>query len=83
MFFSDSYFIAMQLIIKLPFISLPHSDTRFETIEDRIKSRMETSELVEQEQQVNEILKLFNNDNIGEQLEDSDILDELNQILGD
>lgn len=83
MFFSDSYFIAMQLIIKLPFISLPHSDARFETIEDRIKSRMETSELVEQEQQVNEILKLFNNDNIGEQLEDSDILDELNQILGD
>ena len=44
---------------------------------------METSELVEQEQQVNEILKLFNNDNIGEQLEDNDILDELNQILGD
>ncbi len=44
---------------------------------------METSELVEQEQQVNESLKLFNNDNIGEQLEDSDILDELNQILGD
>lgn len=83
MFFSDSYFIAMQLIIKLPFISLPHSDARFETIEDRIKSRMETSELVEQEQQMNEILKLFNNDNIGEQLEDSDILDELNQILGD
>ena len=44
---------------------------------------METLELVEQEQQVNEILNLFNNDNIGEQLEDSDILDELNQILGD
>ncbi|MCD3402884.1 ABC-three component system middle component 1 [Streptococcus equi] len=83
MFFDDSYFIAMQLIIKLPFISLPHSDARFETIEDRIKSRMETLELVEQEQQVNEILKLFNNGNIGDQLEDSDILDELNQILGD
>ncbi|MCO4491228.1 hypothetical protein Si103_01870 [Streptococcus infantarius subsp. infantarius] len=83
MFFDDGYFIAMQLIIKLPFISLPHSDARFETIEDRIKSRMETLELVEQEQQVNEILNLFNNDNIGEQLEDSDILDELNQILGD
>lgn len=83
MFFDDSYFIAMQLIIKLPFISLPHSDARFETIEDRIKSRMETLELVEQEQQVNEILKLFNDGNIGEQLEDSDILDELNQILGD
>ncbi|MEG3342845.1 ABC-three component system middle component 1 [Streptococcus suis] len=83
MFFDDGYFIAMQLIIKLPFISLPHSDARFETIEDRIKSRMETLELVEQEQQVNEILNLFNNDNIGEQLEDSDILDDLNQILGD
>lgn len=83
MFFDDGYFIAMQLIIKLPFISLSHSDARFETIEDRIKSRMETLELVEQEQQVNEILNLFNNDNIGEQLEDSDILDELNQILGD
>ncbi|HEL0807815.1 TPA: hypothetical protein TU173_001905, partial [Streptococcus equi subsp. zooepidemicus] len=83
MFFDDSYFIAMQLIIKLPFISLPHSDARFETIEDRIKSRMETSELVKQEQQVNEILKLFNNDNISEQLKDVDILDSLRKILGD
>ena len=85
MFFDDSYFIAMQLIIKLPFISLPHSDVRFETIEDRIKSRMETSELVEQELQVNEILKQFNfnNDNIGEQLEAVCILDSLRKILGD
>lgn len=36
MFFDDAYFVAMQLIVKLPFISLPHSDTHFETIEDRI-----------------------------------------------
>ncbi|NQK94698.1 hypothetical protein HO498_10655 [Streptococcus suis] len=83
MFFDDAYFITMQLIIKLPFISLPHSNDHFEAVEDRIKSRMETLELVEKEQQVNDILELFNNDNIGEQLEDSDKLDRLNKILGD
>ncbi|HEM4158657.1 TPA: hypothetical protein U1W87_001991 [Streptococcus suis] len=83
MFFDDAYFITMQLIIKLPFISLPHSNDHFEAVEDRIKSRMETLELVEKERQVNDILELFNNDNIGEQLEDSDKLDRLNKILGD
>ena len=46
MFFDDAYFVAMQLIVKLPFISLPHSGTHFETIEDRIKSRIEFKKLV-------------------------------------
>lgn len=58
MFFDDAYFVAMQLIVKLPFISLPHSDTHFETIEDRIKSRIEFKKLVNQEEQVNQILEL-------------------------
>ena len=83
MFFDDSYFIAMQLIIKLPFISLPHSEDHFEMIEDIIKSRIETAELVEQEQQVNQILDLFNDDNINEQLNDISILDKLRNILED
>lgn len=82
MFFDDSYFIAMQLIIKLPFISLPHSNDHFETIEDKIKIRIETAELVEQEQQVDQILGLFHDDNIGSQLEDTTI-DRLRQILED
>lgn len=83
MFFDDSYFIAMQLIIKLPFISLPHSDNHFETIEDKIKSQIETAELVEQEQQVGQILGLFHDDNIGSQLEDTTIIGSLRQILED
>lgn len=83
MFFDDAYFIAMQLIIKLPFISLPHSDTRFETIEDRINSRMKVLALVEQEEQINQVLELFNGDSIDEQLEDETVLDSLNRILGD
>ncbi|HFI0468598.1 TPA: ABC-three component system middle component 1, partial [Streptococcus suis] len=83
MFFDDAYFIAMQLIIKLPFISLPHSNDHFETIEDKIKLRIGTAELVDQEQQVDQILGLFHDDNIniGSQLEDTTIIDSLRQIL--
>ena len=83
MFFDDTYFIAMQLIIKLPFISLPHSNDHFETIEDRIESRIKTAELLQQEKQVTQILELFNSDKIGSQLEDTAILDSLQQILED
>ena len=83
MFFNDAYFIAMQLIIKLPFISLPHSDAHFETIEDRIKLRIEAEGLVEKEQQVSQILELFNSDKIGSQLEDTATIGSLQQILGD
>ena len=75
--------IRMKKIIKLPFISLPHSEDHFEMIEDIIKSRIETAELVEQEQQVNQILDLFNDDNINEQLNDISILDKLRNILED
>ncbi|CVT09174.1 hypothetical protein RLN34_07440 [Streptococcus pneumoniae] len=83
MFFDDSYFIAMQLIIKLPFISLPHSNDHFETIEDRIESRIKTEELLQQEKQVTQILELFNSDKIGSQLEDATIIYSLQQILED
>lgn len=81
MFFDDAYFVAMQLIVKLPFISLPRSDTHFETIEDRIKSRIEFKKLVNQEEQVNQILELLNGDNISEQLKNSAILGRLGEIL--
>ena len=81
MFFDDAYFVAMQLIVKLPFISLPHSDTHFETIEDRIESRIEFKKLVNQEEQVNQILELLNGDNISEQLKNSAILGRLGEIL--
>ena len=82
MFFDESYFIAMQLIIKLPFISLPHSNNHFETVEDRIETRIKTEELIAQERQVNDILNVFNGDNIGEQLDD-DMINCLGRILED
>ena len=85
MFFDDAYFIAMQLIIKLPFISLPHSDNRFEVIEDRIKTRIEREGLIDKENQVDQILDLFDENKISEQLGDetNSILASLYQILGD
>ncbi|MFA9413042.1 MULTISPECIES: ABC-three component system middle component 1 [unclassified Streptococcus] len=83
MFFDDTYFIAMQLIIKLPFISLPHSGDHFEIIDDKIKSRIHSLGLVKKEKQVDEILELFHDDNIGSQLEDTTIIDGLRHILED
>ena len=83
MFFDDAYFIAMQLIIKLPFISLPHSDNRFEVVEDRIKNRIELESLIDKEEQVHKILDLLDEKKIREELDNIAILDELNQILGD
>lgn len=83
MFFDDAYFIAMQLIIKLPFISLPHSDNRFEVVEDRIKNRIERESLIDKEEQVHKILDLLDEKKIREELDNIAILDELNQILGE
>jgi hypothetical protein len=85
MFFDDAYFIAMQLIIKLPFISLPHSNDRFEVIEDRIKTRIEREGLIDKEKQVDQILYLLDENKIGEQSGDeiNSLLDRLDKILGD
>ena len=42
---------------------------------------MESEQQVKKEQQVNQILEWFDSDNIREQLENSDIFDNLRQIL--
>ena len=42
---------------------------------------MESEQQVKKEQQVNQILELFNSDNIREQLENSGMFDNLRQIL--
>lgn len=83
MFFEEAYFIAMQLIIKLPFISLPHANGNFEMIEDRIKLQIKKEYMIESEEKVNQILEKLDSIDIKYLLEDSAILDELNKILGD
>ena len=83
MFFDDAYFIAMELMIKLPFINFPSSNDRFFTIEDKIKLQIEDKGLKEQEEQVKKILKKLDNDLIKEQLKDSAVLDDLKHILGE
>ena len=85
MFFDTSYFIAMQLIIKLPFVSLHHSDNHFEIVENKIQARIDMEELNDHKKQVDDILEIFSGVDIGKQLEDeaSGLLDSLNQILGD
>lgn len=85
MFFHTSYFIAIQLIIKLPFASLHHSDNHFEIVEDKIQARIEMEGLNDHKKQVDDILEIFSGVDIRKQLEDeaSGLLDSLNQILGD
>lgn len=83
MFFEESYFIAMQLIIKLPFISPPHESRYFGIIEDRIKLRIEESEAIEREEKVNDILEMLDKYDIEDLLNKDKIYDELNTILGD
>mgnify|MGYP000895981383 FL=1 len=85
MFFDTSYFIAIQLIIKLPFASLHHSDNHFEIVENKIQARIEMEGLNDHKKQVDNILEIFSGVDIRKQLEDeaSGLLDSLNQILGD
>lgn len=85
MFFHTSYFIAIQLIIKLPFASLHHSDNHFEIVEDKIQARIEMEGLNDHKKKVDDILEIFSGVDIRKQLEDeaSGLLDSLNQILGD
>lgn len=85
MFFDASYFIAMQLIIKLPFVSIPHSDNHFEIIENKIQSRIEMEGLNNHKKQVDDILEILSGVDTSQQFEDdaSGLFDNLNQILGD
>ena len=85
MFFDTSYFIAIQLIIKLPFASHPHSDNHFDIVENKIQSRIEMEGLNDHKKKVDDILEIFNGVDIRKQLENeaSFLLDSLNQILGD
>lgn len=83
MFFDETYFIAMQLIIKLPFISIPHSSRRFEMIEDRIKLRIKEEDAIDNEKKVNRILERLDYDDIGQVIENKQTLNDLDQILGD
>ena len=85
MFFDTSYFIAIQLIIKLPFVSLPHSDNHFEIVENKIQSRIEMEGLNAHKKQVDDILEIFSGVDIRKRLDDeaSALMDSLNQILGD
>ena len=85
MFFDASYFIAMQLIIKLPFVSIPHSDNHFEIIENKLQSRIEMEGLNNHKKQVDDILEILSGVDTSQQFEDdaSGLFDNLNQILGD
>lgn len=83
MFFDDAYFIAMELMIKLPFINLPSSNDRFFTIEDKIKLQIKDKGLKEQEEQVKKILEKLDYDLVREQLKDNAVLEDLKQILGE
>lgn len=83
MFFEEAYFIAMQLIIKLPFISLPHASEHFKMIEDRIKLRIEEECAIKSEKKVNQIVDKLVSTDINQLLENNEIFDELNKILGD
>ncbi|WP_285009859.1 ABC-three component system middle component 1, partial [Lactococcus formosensis] len=59
MFFEDAYFIAMQLVIKLPFISLPHAEKPYESIESKIESQIEKKDLQGNIEKVDSILEIF------------------------
>ena len=83
MFFDETYFIAMQLIIKLPFIYIPHSSRRCEMIEDRIKLRIKEEDAIDNEKKVNRILERLDYDDIGQVIENKQTLNDLDQILGD
>lgn len=83
MFFLDEYFIAMQLIIKMPFISLPPATEHFELIEDRIKATITNDNMIEKEKELNSILEILNCDDIKRALEDEETLRKLCSVLGD
>lgn len=61
MFFDESYFLAMQLVIKLPFISLPHAEQQYEPIETKINAVIEKKDLRGIQNNVDEIIKMFAN----------------------
>lgn len=61
MFFDESYFIAMQLMVKLPFLTLPQEDGAFVSIENKIQNRIREQNLDETETKVEKILDSLDN----------------------
>lgn len=60
MFFNSSFFICMELAIKLPFIIIPQSEEKYKTLEQILKERIKALKLERKEARVLEVLKIFN-----------------------
>lgn len=90
MFFSDSYFIAIEIAIKLPFLNIPRANARYESIEERIEKVIEEHELGKNVERVNKLLKevfaenMSRTDVLNKLIDDNkEIWDSLEEIMGE
>lgn len=91
MYFSDEYFIGIQLVIKLPFITLPKSEDKFISIQEKLNVNIEENDLSSIESQVDSFFKLIEQapDTFFEELEKElfnmndtgDLIQQINNIL--
>lgn len=91
MYFSDEYFIGIQLVIKLPFIILPKSEDKFISIQEKLNLNIEENDLSSIESQVDSFFKLIEQapDTFFEELEKElfnmndtgDLIQQINNIL--
>lgn len=91
MYFSDEYFIGIQLVIKLPFIILPKSEDKFISIQEKLNINLEENDLSSIESQVDSFFKLIEQapDTFFEELEKElfnmndtgDLIQQINNIL--
>lgn len=89
MFFSDSYFIAIELAIKLPFLNIPRADEQYESIEGRIKRVVKENKLGESVAKVDRLLEEVFVENMklsdiqDKLITDEKIWDNLEDIMGE
>ncbi|WP_368651371.1 ABC-three component system middle component 1 [Lactococcus raffinolactis] len=89
LYFADNYFIAMQLMIKLPFVSLNLKQGKFKQIDERINDRLKKEDLKEVNSSVDNFLEKITDEKLTElekmpfiNEDDSEILTEICGIFG-
>lgn len=77
MYFKEEYFIAIQLVVKIPFISIPKNEKKYISLQEKINDEFIEINLANDLNKVGKFLSLMNNDESNYSQLREDFLDEV------
>ncbi|MFA7746039.1 ABC-three component system middle component 1 [Salinicoccus roseus] len=76
-FFSEEYYVCMQLIIKIPFLILPIKETDYQPLEKEIKQKLQENNLAETSHAVEKLLEVVDDNEKFYEMLKSEMIDEV------